>query len=144
MNKKILCFFYILPLRVLYVLKKRVNQQETLRNLSVLRLNYLTSDEGSSEAIRNITYNFDNYFNLLPLHKKKINKNFLQWFIGFTEGAGSFIILNNIIFFGIKKDMLDIQTLYFIKKELGFGKIMFKAEKTKNVGIFYVSGKDNF
>jgi len=46
MNKKILCFFYILPLWVFYILKKGVNQQETLGNLSVLRLNYLTSDEG--------------------------------------------------------------------------------------------------
>jgi len=30
----------------------------------------------SSETLCNITYNFDNYFNLKPLHKNKINKYF--------------------------------------------------------------------
>jgi hypothetical protein len=115
-----------------------------LPDLSVLRFKYLILDEGSSETICNITYNFNSYSNLLPLHKKKINKNFLEWFIGFTEGAGSFIILNNKIFFSIKKDIIDIQILYYIKKELGFGKIMLKTEETKKIGIFYVTGKDNF
>jgi len=44
------------------------NQQETIRFIIVLLV--------SSETKHDITYNFDNYFNLLPLHKKKIN-NFL-------------------------------------------------------------------
>nr|YP_009663714.1 hypothetical protein [Dactylella tenuis]QCW06851.1 hypothetical protein [Dactylella tenuis] len=136
MNKKILCFLYFA-----YVIKKGVNQQETLTN-SIWGMTM--SDKGSSETIRSITYNFNSYFSLLPLHKKKMNKKFLHWFIGFSEGAGSFIILNNKIYFGIKLCLLNIQTLYYIKKELGFGKVMFKMEGKTKIGIFYISGKDNF
>jgi hypothetical protein len=60
-NKKILCF------RRGFSILKGVNQQETS-----------SSDEGSSEATRDITYEFNEYSNLIPQHKKKVNIQFLE------------------------------------------------------------------
>ena len=48
---------------------------------------------GSSETLRETTFNFEVLNNLhLPQHKKKINQDFLEWFVGFSEGDGSFIV----------------------------------------------------
>jgi hypothetical protein len=126
-NKKILWF------RRGFSTLNRVNQQETS-----------LYDEGSSETTRDITYEFNEYSNLIPQHKKKVNKQFLQWFIGFTEGDGSFIVSKGKIYFDITQSISDIQVLYYIKKELGFGKILMRKEENRNVGVFYVSSKENF
>lgn len=119
---------------------KGVNQQETL----LCNINIDINDKVSSETTRDISYNFDEYSNLIPQHKNKINKNFLEWFIGFTEGDGSFIVSKNKVYFDITQSVNDIQVLYYIKKQLGFGKILIRSEKQRNVGIFYVSSKENF
>ena len=126
-NKKILCF------RRGFSFLKGVNQQETS-----------SEDEGSSETTRDITYEFKEYSYLIPQHKKKVNIQFLQWFIGFTEGDGSFIVSKDKIYFDITQSISDIQVLYYIKKELGFGKILMRKEPHRNVGVFYVSSKENF
>lgn len=138
MNKKILCFITNVEPFVL----KGVNQQETLLSEN----NYITENDnkGSSETTCDITYNFDEYSSLIPQHKKKINLNFLEWFIGFTEGDGSFIVSKDKVYFDITQNLQDIQVLYYIKKELGFGKVMIRSEKHRNVGVFYVSSKENF
>jgi len=60
-NKKILWF------RRGFSTLNGVNQQETL-----------SYDEGSSEATRDITYEFNEYSNLIPQHKKKVNIQFLE------------------------------------------------------------------
>ena len=65
---------------------KGVNQQETL----LCNTNISINDKGSSETTRDITYKFEEYSSLIPQHKNK--KKFLEWFIGFTEGDGSFIV----------------------------------------------------
>ena len=139
MNKKILCL--ISNKNLLKFNIKKVNQQEILFSKFS---NINDKNKESSETKCDITYNFDEYSNLIPLHKKKINKNFLEWFIGFTEGDGSFIVSKNKVYFDITQNLQDIQVLYYIKKELGFGKIIIRNEKHRNVGIFYVSSKDNF
>lgn len=142
MNKKILCFLTRVGVfhPSLFVIKG-VNQQETFSSETI----YINQDEkGSSETTCNITYNFDDYLNLIPLHKKKIKKSFLEWFIGFTEGDGCFIISKNKVYFDITQNLQDIQVLYYIKKQLGFGKILIRGENNRNVGVFYVSSKENF
>jgi hypothetical protein len=132
---------------------KGVNQQETLLSNLEGSTNFVkqrthntsyNNSKGSSETTCDITYNFYEYLNLIPQHKKKINRNFLEWFIGFTEGDGSFIISKNKVYFDITKNLNDIQVLYYIKKELGFGKVLIRSEKDRNVGVFYVSSKENF
>lgn len=76
---------------------------------------------GSSETIRETSFNFIEYNESKVLHKKKINNTFLEWFIGFSEGDGSFIESNNRLFFIINQK--EIKILYYIRKNLGFGKV---------------------
>jgi hypothetical protein len=50
--------------------------------------------------------------------------DFLYWFIGFTEGAGSFIFnQNGYLEFKITQSSHDAQILFYIKKNLGFGTV---------------------
>lgn len=103
-----------------------------------------TSNVGTSEIACEITFKFDEYLKLKPKHKLNINQQFLEWFIGFTEGNGSFVILKNKVYFDITQNLQDIQVLYYIKKELGFGKILIRDEPHRNVGVFYVTKEENF
>lgn len=118
--KKILCY--------------SVNQQEILLQ---------TSRKNSSETVRKITFNFEFYDNIKPIHKNKIDYNFLSWFIGFVEGDGWFVISNNKVYFDLTQNIRDISLLYTIKKTLGFGSILIR-QNPRNVGVFYVSGEKNF
>jgi hypothetical protein len=108
----------------------RINQQETKKFL------------GSSETLRKELFtnkfsnNFEqknNFFNdlikTLPEHfsKKHIDIDFLEWFIGFSEGDGCFLIKENRPCFVINQ--ADIQVLYFIRTKIGFGVVQpFKQE----------------
>lgn len=135
MDKKILCFVY----RWFNFYTKGVNQQEIATQI----ISNVT-EARSSETICNITYNFEEYLNLKPEHKKKINQKFLEWFTGFTEGDGSFVVSKNKVYFDITQNLNDIKILYYIKKQLGFGKVLIRKEPHRNVGVFYVSSKENF
>jgi len=88
MNKKILCFSItqlFSPLLSCPVQQtgdwrlekgecktKRVNQQETVLFES------FKDKTGSSETTCDITYDFKNYLDLIPQHKKKIDQKFLE------------------------------------------------------------------
>lgn len=105
-----------------------------------ISLNYkkiIMNKVGSSETIRRTTFNFYTYKKNLVSHKKKINVKFLQWFIGFTEGNGSFIVSTNCLFFIINKK--EEKILHFIRTNLGFGKV----SKFQNYSRFIVSDKSN-
>ena len=80
---------------------------------------------GSSETLRKVTFNFKKFNKYhLPQHKKKIDQAFLEWFVGFTEGDGSFTISNpkndkqRLFFFLVQKDE---QALHRLRSTLGFG-----------------------
>ena len=92
---------------------------------------------GSSETIRKTTFNFYTYKENLVSHKKKINLTFLQWFIGFTEGDGSFIVSNARLFFIINQK--EEKILHFIRTNLGFGKV----SKYGNYSRFIVADRTN-
>jgi len=138
MYNKILC----LVREKMFLLIRGVNQQVSL-----------FCNNGTSETASDITFEFNSYLNLKPLHKKKLDQRFLEWFIGFTEGVGSFIILNNKVYFGITQNLDNIQVLYGIKKQLGFGKVLIRKESSparlgsasqatngqQSKGIFYVT-----
>ena len=63
--------------------------------------------------------------NLLP------SNNFLSWFIGFTEGEGSFIVNNRgDLSFVVVQSTSDIRVLYYIQETLGFGKVTTQSLKT--------------
>lgn len=55
----------------------------------------------------------------------------MTWFIGFTEGEGSFIVNNRgDLAFVITQSTSDIRVLNFIKETLGFGKVISQSAKT--------------
>lgn len=116
----------------------RVNSRYSLKKIET---------EEYTETECETTFNFNNYkTNYRPLQKKidKLDVKFLEWFIGFTEGDGSFIISKNKVYFDITQSIADVQVLYYIKKTLGFGKVLFRRESHRNVAVFYVTSKENF
>jgi Proton-conducting membrane transporter/LAGLIDADG endonuclease/NADH-Ubiquinone oxidoreductase (complex I), chain 5 N-terminus len=61
-----------------------------------------------------------------------LNPRFKYWFIGFTEGDGSFIInKNGYLEFKITQSSVDAQILFYIKKELGFGSVSVQDKNNK-------------
>jgi hypothetical protein len=85
---------------------------------------------GSSETTREAPlktqqspFLFDFY--LQPQHKKEIDESFLEWFLGFTEGDGSFSIRKD----GSRKRLAfeifqkDPKLVYKIRSQLGFGTV---------------------
>ena len=75
----------------------------------------------TSETTCRISY-FNNYEKFKPEHIKKINVNFLYWFIGFSEGDGSFVTDGKSNIFQIVQK--DPKVLFYIKKNLGFGTVI--------------------
>ena len=67
---------------------------------------------------------------------------FKSWFIGFTEGDGSFIInKDGYLEFKITQSSLDAQVLFFIKKNLGFGVVRLQ-DKNNKTHCFRVRDKE--
>jgi hypothetical protein len=103
------------------------NQQETLIK------------ESSETDTQSISYKkFIN--SVKPDHIKSYNNEYLNWFVGFSEGDGNFIInyKNNKISFIISQK--DPKVLFNIKKNLGFGKVSLCKDKYYR---FIVSQKQN-
>lgn len=75
-----------------------------------------------------------NYYDKLSLYLPNVTPlsyKFLSWFIGFTEGEGSFIVNNRgDLCFVITQSNVDIEVLEFIKETLGFGKIISQSANT--------------
>ena len=98
-----------------------VNQQVILK---------IEGTRSTSETTRELslnTFNFENY-------KKEYNLNadtkFLEWFIGFSEGEASFILAKRgDLSFVVTQSTTDINSLNYIKDNLGFGKIIKQSIK---------------
>lgn len=59
------------------------------------------------------------------------NSSFLEWFIGFSEGEGSFIVgKRGDLSFVVTQSTTDVKILNYIKSNLGFGKVI--VQSTKN------------
>ncbi len=106
------------------------------------------SNLGSSETIRETPLNlsksfcFDAYFTHFKTeHIKLINTQFLEWFIGFSEGGGSFIVSNNRNYFIINQK--DLKILYKIKAILGFGQVLKYTQNNKSYGRYIVQDQLN-
>lgn len=73
----------------------------------------------------------------------KLNDKFKWWFIGFSEGDGSFIVNNNgYLEFKVTQSSVDAQILFYIKKELGFGSASVQ-DKTNKTHHYRVRDKNN-
>ena len=82
------------------------------------------------------TFNFTNFYKqyqkIYPLNKLP-EKSFLIWFIGFSEGDGSFTMAKRgDLYFVITQATVDIQILNYIKNNLGFGNVILQSIKTKS------------
>lgn len=90
------------------------------------------------------SFNFSNfsqeYISIYP-NNKIPDKYFIEWFIGFTEGDGSFITTTrgNLIFV-ITQSTIDVQILYYIQKQFGFGSVIKQGHNTHR---FIVQDKIN-
>lgn len=73
---------------------------------------------------------YEKYNKFFQYNKELPNNQFLIWFIGFTEGDGSFVITkqNNLAFI-ITQSTNDIQILQQIQNMLGFGRIRKQGEQ---------------
>lgn len=74
------------------------------------------------------TEKYNKYFN----NSRTLPKNeFLTWFIGFSEGDGSFVINNrNDLLFVITQSTEDENILQFIQDQLGFGRVIKQGKRT--------------
>jgi len=96
------------------------------KNSEALKLNYSTSST-SNFCLESFYSKYNEHFpgNTSP------SKKFLTWFIGFTEGEGSFIVNNRgDLCFVITQSNLDIYVLEYIKEILGFGKVIPQSKTT--------------
>ena len=72
-----------------------------------------------------------------------LNDKFKWWFIGFSEGDGSFILnKNGYLEFKITQSSVDAQILFLVKKELGFGSTVIQ-DKVNKTHHYRVRDKDN-
>jgi hypothetical protein len=94
----------------------------------------------------NNSFNFTNFYSMYsrlfpnkPLPSNKI----LEWLIGFTEGDGSFIVTKRgELQFVISQNSLDVQVLYYIKEQLGFGTVI-QQSKSSNTHRYIVQDMKN-
>jgi len=87
------------------------------------------------------SYNFSEFIKYLPTHQKNriANVSFLEWFIGFSEGDGSFSYQNGYPKFIINQ--AHLQVLNLIQTNLGFGIV--RTFSQNNRGRYTVGTKAN-
>lgn len=98
----------------------------------------LTNKFLTNKRLTNKNYfNFDSYLKYKPIQIKQLDYHFLEWFIGFVEGDGSFYVKNkNSKDFRLGFDIgqKDPKVLYWIKKKLGFGTVRsYKKRETNQI-----------
>lgn len=76
---------------------------------------------------------FTDKFNSILSNNKLPNSKFIEWFIGFAEGNKSFAFnKKGNLYFVIIQPITNINTLYYIKDNLGFGEVI-KSPKSKSI-----------
>lgn len=88
---------------------------------SIKMTHNLISQAGSSETIREVSFNFERFVQNSVSHKKNFSQKELEWVVGFAEGDGSFIVSKNRNFFILTQKSFKI--LSKVKSILGFGSV---------------------
>ena len=109
------------------IIKKLINKKKDMNKYILIKHNNTTRLNKSS-------FDFSEFY---TYHKKYLHNNlqpsnnFLGWFIGFTEGEGSFIVNNRgDLAFVVVQTTSDIKVLHYIQESLGFGKVISQSVKT--------------
>jgi hypothetical protein len=82
-----------------------------------------------------INFNFTSFHFYYKIFYPELVNNqpdnkFLEWLIGFSEGEGSFIVSKRgDLAFVITQSTADVESLYYIKEKLGFGKVIRQSLK---------------
>ena len=85
---------------------------------------------------------YSNFIEIYP-NLRKPSEDFLKWFIGFSEGEGSFIIAKRgDLAFVITQSTTDIKSLNYIKENLGFGNVIKQSVK-QNTHRFVIQDLKN-
>lgn len=117
--------------------KNLINYTQSAGNfiLIIILLLFLNNyNKGSSETIRKTSFNFTNLYNYIYINNIKLNpnidKNWLIWFIGFTEGDGAILRQGNQLKFVLTQK--EGKILYHIKNNLNIGTVKFYSKNNKN------------
>lgn len=101
-----------------------------------IRRNYSSTNAFDFQLFR------EKYIEAYPSNKIPANP-FLEWFIGFSEGDGSFILAKRgDLSFVITQSTDDVKCLNYIQKNLGFGKVI-QQSKTQRTHRFIVQDTNN-
>lgn len=97
-------------------------------------------NKGSSETTRE-AFDFDLFWKHRPEHKTRIEKRFLEWFVGFVEGDGSFLMWHDgkTLRAGFILDQEDPKVIKRLRTALGFGTVSEITKKEKK-SLFYHGG----
>jgi hypothetical protein len=144
----------------------QMSNDETIDYFKTKTANAFNRQKGSSETLRGTfffqnlekplnfknslkakqsNYDFSEYNNLKPIHKGpgKLTSEeikFLEWFIGFTEGDGSFYIKDNRLIFVINQ--ADFPLLQKIRTILGFGVVTPFQQNNRLYASYRVQGTE--
>nr|ALO21629.1 putative LAGLIDADG homing endonuclease [Stephanosphaera pluvialis] len=86
-------------------------------------------------------YNFGSYNTVKPQHKTNLNLHSLEWFIGFSEGDGSFGEKDGFPIFVINQ--ADFKVLNVIRTELGFGRVGTFIQEGRTYGRLIIGNREN-
>jgi hypothetical protein len=98
-------------------------------NLSKFKLKMQTLSFSSSETKRGAFYS-------TGLYKKDTKYFFEEWFVGFTDGAGTFHFSKSNLhewefYFKITQSPSNLRVLYYVKKMLGVGQVSISDNKAE-------------
>lgn len=114
--------------------KMNMNMKKRCNNIYKYIRKYSTYTNKTWEREKaELNFNFSNFYvkhkaylpnNLSP------SSNFLSWFVGFTEGKGSFIVNNRgDLALQVLQSTSDLKVLHYIQETLGFGKVISQSIK---------------
>lgn len=116
------------------------------QHLFLKKIDYISFSVILTSCQENKTFDFTSFnskFNEYYPNLKQPKNKFLEWFIGFSEGEGSFILSKRgDLAFVITQSTTDIQILNYIKDNLGFGKVI-KQSKKQNTHRFVIQDNKN-
>lgn len=133
--------FFSLILFILY--NKKITNKEINNNLLEEQLSIYNYKNNSSK-----NFEFDLFyseFNRRFPNKEKPSIEFLEWFIGFFEGDGSFMVAKRgDLAIMITQSKYDINILNEIKNILGIGSIIIQSKKNNTFKWIVQNRKDTY
>ena len=103
-----------------------------------------TNMVGSSETICETTFKFEEYRKIMPIHKEKIDQDFLEYFVGLVEGSEPFLIDvgSSQVSFQLDHIKEDAKYLKKLRTKLGFGSIVQHPTSTQTL-VYTVSREES-